>query len=68
MLMKTEKITKPKIKLIGMDGNAFAILAAAHVALQRAGLEDMWEDYQKEAIAGDYDHLLMVTMKWFEVT
>jgi hypothetical protein len=59
--------TKPKLKLIGKDGNAFSILGRAKRALQKAGRENEIEEYMEEATSGDYDHLLRVTMEWFEV-
>lgn len=56
---------KPELRLLGKNGNAFAILAAARrVALAN----DMdWLKIQQEAQAGDYDHLLRTMMKYFEV-
>lgn len=56
---------KPELRLLGKDGNAFAILGAARrVALAN----DMpWQTIQHEAQAGDYDHLLRTMMKYFEV-
>jgi len=59
--------TKPKLKLVGEDGNAFAILARAKRALRGAGREDEIQVFVHEATSGDYDHLLRVVMEWFEV-
>jgi hypothetical protein len=59
--------TKPKLRLVGEDGNAFAILARAKRALRGAGREDEIQDFVKQATSGDYDHLLRVVMEWFEV-
>ena len=58
---------KPKLKLVGEDGNALSILGRAKKALEEVGREDEFQDFMVEATAGDYDHLLRVTMKWFEV-
>jgi hypothetical protein len=58
---------KPKLRLIGKDGNAFSIMGRAKNALIEAGREEEIEEYMEEATSGDYDHLLRVTMKWFEV-
>ena len=57
-----------KVKLIGRDGNAFAILGAVQKELKRAGApkEDL-DAYLKEATSGDYDHLLATTLKWVKV-
>ena len=60
-------ITKPKLRLVGEDGNAFAILARAKKALRGAGREDEIQDFVHEATSGGYDHLLRVVMQWFEV-
>lgn len=56
---------KPELRLLGKDGNAFAILAAARrVALAN----DMdWRKIEREAQSGDYDHLVQTMMKYFEV-
>ena len=59
---------KPKLKLSGMDGNAFMILGAATRAMKKAGLSEKYRDkYRIEATSGDYDHLLQVTMTYCEV-
>ena len=65
--MKMSETTKPTIRLIGEDGNAFAILARARKALREAGRENEFDQFVAEATSGDYDHLLRVTMEWFEV-
>jgi len=59
--------SKPKLKLIGEDGNAFAILGRAVKALKEAGQEDKVEEFMEQATSGDYNHLLRVVMEWFEV-
>ncbi len=62
--MKPE--TRPKLEMVGHDGNAFSILARATRAARKAKwTEEQIESYKKEAMAGDYDHLLMTTMDWF---
>jgi hypothetical protein len=56
------------VKLVGEDGNAFAILGRVRQAMKRAGVpQDLIEKYTKEATSGDYDHLLQVTMRWVDV-
>lgn len=56
---------KPKLKLLGKNGNVFAILGTA----QKVALEnDMdWKSIQEEAITGDYDKVLQTMMKYFDV-
>jgi len=56
-----------KVKLLGKDGNAFFILGTVSKALKRAGLKAEAEAYMKEAMGGDYDHLLQTTMKYVDI-
>ena len=62
-----KKQTGVTVKLIGKDGNAFAIMGAVTKALKKAGFPDEAKAYTKEATAGDYDNLLRVTMEYVEV-
>lgn len=62
-----KKQTGIKVKLIGRDGNAFAILGTVGKALKRAGLEDVAKRYMEEATVGDYSHLLSVTDEYVEI-
>jgi hypothetical protein len=64
---KAMSITGIEIELIGQDGNAFNIMGIATKALKRNGHADLVSVYMEEAMAGDYDHLLRTTMKYFEV-
>ena len=60
--------TKPTVKLIGEDGNAYAIMGRVRSALRKAGYsEEELDKYHEEATSGSYDHLLSVTMKWVNV-
>lgn len=60
-----DKKERPKLKLVGLDGNAFAIMARASKALRRAGYtREEVDQYLREARAGDYYELLAVTMSW----
>ena len=57
-----------EVKLIGQDGNAFAILGSVQRALRKAGAsKDEINQYMQEAMSGDYNHLLSTTMDWVEV-
>jgi hypothetical protein len=63
-----EPSTKPTVKLIGQNGNAFAIMGNIKRALKRAGADKEYiDDYIKEATSGDYNHLLSVSMKYVNV-
>ena len=66
----TKEIRYPEItvSLIGGDGNAYAILGKVTRALKRDGVpEHVVKEYQSEAMSGDYNHLLLTTMKWVNV-
>ena len=58
---------KPTVKLLGTDGNAFSILGKVSNALRNTGQGEKVEQYMKEAMAGDYDNLLRVTMQYVNV-
>lgn len=59
---------KPTVELIGNDGNAFAILGRVKKALLKAGADKEYiSKYMEEAMAGDYDNLLAVTMDYVDV-
>ncbi len=56
---------KPTLEITGHDGNAFVILGKARRVAKENNMD--WETIQKEAMSGDYDHLLQTMMKYFEV-
>ena len=59
---------KPKVKLIGIDGNSYSIMGACQRAAKKFGMPQ--EDINKilnEMMSGDYDHLLQTAMKYFDV-
>jgi hypothetical protein len=56
------------VKLVGNDGNAFAIMGAVTKALRKAGAtQDEIQEYMTESMSGDYDNLLRTAMKWVNV-
>jgi hypothetical protein len=60
--------TSVKVKLIGGDGNAFAVLGKVIRALRAAGVsEGEIKQFTDEAKSGDYNHLLATVMEWVEV-
>lgn len=66
--MAEQEIKKPKLKLVGEDGNAFAVLGAAQRAARNAGwTKEQIDAYRTEAMSGDYDNLLAVTQEYFDV-
>jgi hypothetical protein len=59
--------TQIKVKLVGNDGNAFAILGAVSKALRKGGRGDLVDAFMKEATSGDYNHLLRTACEYVEV-
>jgi hypothetical protein len=56
------------VKMIGEDGNAFAILGRVRSASKNAGIsQEEIDAFMTEATAGDYDHLLQAVIKWVNV-
>jgi hypothetical protein len=59
---------RPRVRLIGTDGNAFAVLGAVLRALRAAGWTQEERDaFRVEATSGDYNHLLGTVMKYLDV-
>ena len=57
-----------KVKLVGTDGNAFAVIGTCQDAMRKAGAtQAQIESFIDEAMEGDYDHLLRTAMKYFDV-
>lgn len=57
-----------EVKLIGEDGNAFAIMGAVSRALRRGKVPaDEIKQYMEESMSGDYDNLLRTAMNWVTV-
>jgi len=66
--MHAPKYPKIKVKLVGNDGNAFAILGAVRKAMRKANLPtEELDAFTKEATSGDYNNLLATCMKWVDV-
>ena len=52
-------------KLVGEDGNAFAILGRIEREMHRARwTKEEIDVFQKEATSGDYDHLLQTAIRY----
>lgn len=49
-----------KYNLVGVNGNAFAIMGYTANALKAEGLKDKVEAMHKEAMSGDYYNLIAV--------
>ena len=53
--------------LVGVDGNAFAIMGYTARALKQTGHGDLVSKMHEEATAGDYDNLIRVCMKYVDI-
>jgi len=61
--------SKPVLRLIGTDGNAFAILGAALNKAREAGWSvAKFQKFKQEATSGNYDQLLATVMEYFDVS
>ena len=59
---------RPHVRLVGEDGNAYAILGRVQRALKAAGWSKGERDaFFAEATSGNYDHLLATVMKYLDV-
>ena len=67
--MIIDNLPKPKVKLIGRNGNAFAILGNCQKALRKAGWDkEQVKAFMDEATSGDYNHLLATEMTYCDVS
>ncbi|MBB5694425.1 hypothetical protein [Muricoccus pecuniae] len=61
----TPKYAKVALKISKTDSSAFGVVNAARKALQKAGAPPAEiETYMKEALSGDYNHVLNTTASW----
>lgn len=65
----TPKYPMIEVDLSGEDGNGFFIIGRMVKALKRGGVpKEEAEEFRKEAMSGDYDHLLLTCERWVSVT
>ena len=56
------------VKLVGEDGDAFAIIGKVRQALRRNGVDETEvEQFTAEVKSGDYDNVIRTAMRWVEV-
>lgn len=56
------------VELVGHDGNAFAILGSVRREMRKAKVsQEEIDEFTEEAMAGDYNNLLITCMKWVNV-
>ena len=56
-----------KYSLVGVDGNAFAILGYVGRALKNEGLRDKVDEMIARATSGDYSNLICVCMDYVDM-
>lgn len=62
------ELNRPIVKLVGSDGNAFAIIAACGKAARKAGWSDeKISEIRHEMMRGNYTDLLAVACNYFDV-
>jgi len=63
-----EELAKPKVKLIGEDGNVFAIIGRVKEALRRAGQKDKAKEFVERATSAEsYNEVLVMLEEYVEV-
>jgi hypothetical protein len=67
--MSEPKYPNVQVQLTNHDGNAYAVLARCRDAARKAGVgASEIAAFTEEATSGDYDRLLQVCLKWFDVS
>lgn len=58
-----------KVQLTGLDSNAGTIMGEVARALLHNGVpQAVIDEYRRESMSGDYDHLLRTAMKYVDVS
>jgi hypothetical protein len=62
------KFPHVEVQLSGEDGNAFFMIGRTIKELRRAGATTQQvNEFQTDAMSGDYDHVIQTIMKWVNV-
>lgn len=61
-----KSMSKPKCRLTGEDGNAFAIMGRVIKSLRSAGQGHLVKEFQDKAMSGDYNHLIATCLDYVE--
>lgn len=62
-----DKMSKPKCKLVGTDGNIFALIVKASGALKKNGMKDEAEKMTNEVFdASSYDEALSIICNYVD--
>jgi hypothetical protein len=63
-----DEAKKPTCKLVGTDGNVFAVIGNVRDALRRAGQTDRAKEFSDRAMScGSYDEVLALVHDYVEV-
>ncbi len=58
---------KPKVKLVGTDGNVFALLGRCTQGLKKAGQHEAAKELQSKVLAArSYDEALVLMMEYVD--
>ena len=55
-----------KYTLVGVNGNAYAVMGYVVQALKDTGLGELKDEYMNDAMSDDYNHLLVVSMNYLD--
>jgi hypothetical protein len=59
---------KPRCKLVGTDGNVFAIIGTVSNSLKKAGQSEKAAEFRKRAMSsGSYDDVLQLCFEYVDV-
>lgn len=53
--------------LVGVDGNAYAVMGYTSRALKKTGHRDLVDEMMAKAMSGDYNNLLCVCMDYLDI-
>jgi len=53
-----------QFSLVGVDGNAFNIIAYTSGAMKMAGFKEQIAEYRNQATSGDYNDLICLSDEW----
>ncbi len=63
----SEPLTNASVQLVGHDGNAFSVLGRVRAAILKSDKPELVDSFMEEAMAGDYDNVLITCMKYVQV-
>lgn len=56
-------LTDAEVRIIGTDGNAFAIMGYVRRCILNSNRPELADDFMREATSGDYNQLLNTCMR-----